>query len=139
MKNWIFQGIPERYDVADPKKVSAGKEETWLVTRYKDEMNPGDTVYLWRAGDKAKRGIYAVGKIESKPEYHEGWGWGVKVEYEKRLTSHIPAEELASKSAMKDHLLFKMPIGTNFSLTEDQSLDIQNELPHHLSVKGEEE
>ena len=101
-------------------------------------MNPGDTVYLWRAGDRTKRGIYAVGKIEGKPEYHEGWGWGVKVEYKKRLTNYIPAEELVSKPVMKDHLLFKMPIGTNFSLTADQSAAIEIELTSHLRDIGDE-
>lgn len=137
MKNWIFQGVPERYDVADPEKVDVGKEETWLVSRYREEMTPGDKVYLWRAGDKSKRGIYAVGVIEETPEYHEGWGWGVKVEYEKRLQSPISAEVLSHKSSMKDHLLFKMPIGTNFSLTEDQSIEIESEVTANIQ-KGEE-
>lgn len=137
MKNWIFQGIPDRYDVADPEKVSVGKEETWLVSRYRDEMNPGDKVYLWRAGEKTKRGIYAVGKIEEKPKYYEGWGWGVKVGYKQRLKEHISADELSNMPAMKDHLLFKMPIGTNFSLTENQSADIENELINHMNIDGQ--
>lgn len=137
MKNWIFQGVPERYDVADPEIVNEGKEETWLVSRYREDMNPGDTVYLWRAGDRTKRGIYAVGRIEKKPEYYEGWGWGVKVEYKKRLSNYISAKELKCNPAMKDHLLFKMPIGTNFSLTDDQSEAIEDELISHILDKGE--
>lgn len=136
MKKWIFQGVPERYDVADPKKVCEGKEETWLVTRYREQMSTGDKVYFWRAGDKKRRGIYAVGRIEGEPEFHEGWGWGVKIVYEMRLADHIPADELESKPAMKNHLLFKMPIGTNFTLSEEQSNAIEHELSSRLHGQG---
>lgn len=121
MKAWIFQGKPERYDVADANLVKEGETEVWLASRYHEQMHPGDIVYLWRSGDASKRGVYAWGRIVGEAEYHEDWGWGVPVRYERRLPNHIAADSLRADRRLSEHLLFRMPIGTNFPLEGNEA------------------
>jgi hypothetical protein len=64
MNYWIFQGNPTRFDVADRSKVDDGKQETWLVSRYRELMHAGDVVFLWRSGETSRRGIYAWGIMQ---------------------------------------------------------------------------
>jgi len=42
--NWIFQAVPKRYDLKTEMK--QGDSETWLVTRFRDEMKKGDLVFF---------------------------------------------------------------------------------------------
>lgn len=119
--SWIFQGVPSRYDVADKEKVNDGLEETWLVTRYRKEIKIGDIVYFWRSGDEDKRGIYAWGKVITNPEEYSQWGWGVTIRYVKRLPQHINAAVLKRDSDFSNHLLYRMPTGTNFSLSDKEA------------------
>ena len=118
MGKWIFQGNPKRYDV--DQNFEEGEEETWLASRFREEMRDGDVVYFWRAGEQEKRGIYGWGVIEKDPQRHAGWGWGVDVRYVKRFPHHLAAEELASDPVFGHHLLFRMPAGTNHTLTEEE-------------------
>ena len=125
MNTWIFQGNPERYDVADLAKVSDGKTETWLVSRHRAEMEIGDIVYFWRSGESEKRGIYAWGSIVGEPEYFENWGWGVSIKYNKRLPNHISSQDVSNGKLLSSHLLFRMPIGTNFRLSVDEANEVR--------------
>lgn len=123
MNRWIFQGVPSRYDVADPEKVKEGKTEIWLASHFRETMEVGDIVYLWRAGEreKSKRGLYAWGRIVGEIKHYEGWGWGVSVKYIKRFPRHISPSELNKYPAFTSHLLNRMAIGTNFSVSEDEN------------------
>ncbi len=125
MRRWIFQGVPERYDVADRRKVDEGKKETWLVTRYREQMHPGDVVYFWRAGQEEQKGLYAWGTIEGEPKYFQDWGWGVPIIYRKRFPHHLSATDLKQDPLLKQNLLFRMPIGTNFALTDEEASVIE--------------
>lgn len=121
---WIFQAIPERYDLR--KKMEASHSETWLVTRYREEMSKGDVVYFWLAGDETTRGVYGWGKIiSSEARYYPGWGYGIDVKYEQVFKTHIPSSKLREYRALTTHPLFRMPIGTNFKLTREQDKDIK--------------
>jgi len=119
VNTWIFQGVPTRYDVAE--KLKEGTEETWLVSRFREEIAVGDIAYLWRAGEQNKRGIYGWGTIIGKPKQYEGWGWGVPIRYEKRFPQHLRARELGSNPDFKEFLLFRMSVGTNFKVTKDEA------------------
>ena len=119
MRYWIFQGHPDRYDVA--VHFQPGENEVWLASRYRDEMNPRDVILFWRAGIEDKRGLYGWGFITAGARFHENWGWGMPVAYKKRFPHHISAEVIRNTPELKDHLLFRMAVGTNFTLTQRQA------------------
>ena len=60
---WIFQSTQDRLDLTRPLNLRPGESFDWLVTRYRDEMQPADVVYFWMAGDEYIRGIYGRGEI----------------------------------------------------------------------------
>lgn len=64
MAFWIFKYNPANYRLedrlADPNPVI-----TWTVNQHRDDIGPGDTVFLWETG--SKRGIRAVMRIEDGP------------------------------------------------------------------------
>lgn len=123
MKAWIFQGKPARYPLKE--KLIKGGEETWLVTRYKDQMSKDDIVLFWSSGSRDIRGIYGWGVIiEDTPMYYENWGYGIAVIYKERFNNHIPISKIEEKGVLKNNLILKMPIGTNFELTEKETNDV---------------
>ena len=119
MNTWLFQGVPERYDVSE--KLVEGKLETWLVTRFREDIKPGDIVYFYRAGQKEKRGIYGWGVIQGEPVYFQDWGWGISVLYKKKFSPCLSASELASDPVLSQHLIFRMPVGTNFRVSDEEA------------------
>ncbi|MBA4373905.1 MAG: hypothetical protein C0402_13735 [Thermodesulfovibrio sp.] len=64
MNYWIFKANPAQYRLAERLK-DAEKQISWRVTRYKDEIQKGDTFFIWRTG--AERGICAVARIDTNP------------------------------------------------------------------------
>jgi hypothetical protein len=116
--DWIFQAVPRRYDLR--RELREGRREVWLVTRYGEQMRRGDVVYFWMAGDSAIRGLYGWGRIIANAPRQTPIGMGIEVQYEKVFSNHIPAATLQEQAILKDHLLFRMPVGTNFSLTTEQ-------------------
>ena len=123
MKTWIFQGKPERYPLE--KKLIQGNEETWLVTRFREKMSKDDIVLFWSSGDRKIRGLYGWGVIlEDAPTYYEGWGYGITVIYKIRFKKHISVSTIEGKGVLNDNLILKMPIGTNFELTEKETKDV---------------
>src|SRR5262249_15041457 len=60
---WIFQANPDTYDVRTA--VRELRQETWTVTAHRDEIVPGDRVYLWEAGPKG--GIVAAAEVLDRP------------------------------------------------------------------------
>lgn len=56
--NATLNAIKDR--LADPNT-----KITWTVSRFKDEIGAGDTVFLWVTGDK--RGIRAVMRVDEAP------------------------------------------------------------------------
>ncbi len=62
-RTWIFQANPKTYDI--DSALQKLKVITWSVTRYKNEIQPGDRVFLWRSG--AEAGIVADGTVITAP------------------------------------------------------------------------
>ncbi len=60
MNYWIFQCKKERYDISDPDVLFDGMTGRWTANQYRSEMEPGDKVFFWLAGDKKYRGIYGA-------------------------------------------------------------------------------
>jgi hypothetical protein len=63
-RTWIFQANPNRFNI-DAYVAARPSENEWLVTRFKDQITPGDRVYLWRAGGKEKgqAGVFAEARV----------------------------------------------------------------------------
>ena len=119
MTAWIFQAKPERYKLE--KELREGKRETWLVTRYRAEMTRGDVVFFWRAGNRKERGLYGWGRIiDDEPTYYEGWGWGIGIVYKVRFKHFVCVDDIESEDVLSDNLILRMPIGTNFRVSDDE-------------------
>ena len=126
--SFIFQSVPERYDLRT--RVRSGLRASWVVGRYGNQMKKDDIVYFWLGGDPSIRGLYSWGVItDDEPKFYEGRGYRIEVEYRRFFLDYqppmyIPGEEVRADPILENHLLFRMPIGTNFILTneEDQAI-----------------
>lgn len=120
MNVFVFQSVPERYDLR--KAVLAGSRDTWYATRYRNEMHSGDLVFFWMAGDEHFRGLYGWGRIASAPYLKSGWdSHGVDVDYEVRFTRPILARTLRDDAVLAEMLIFRAPQATNFLLSPQQA------------------
>jgi hypothetical protein len=120
--SFIFQAVPERYDLR--KELRPGARVSWLATRYQDQMRAGDVVYLWLAGSPSIRGIYGwgllVGDVTRQVRQER-----VLVEYQRSFLEHkppdfIPATVVAQDPVLGESLIIRAPMGTNFPLTTAQ-------------------
>ena len=64
MAFWIFKCNPDKYRLAD-RLADPNPTLTWTVSRFRDEINAGDTVSLWVTGPR--RGIRAVIRVDEPP------------------------------------------------------------------------
>lgn len=68
-RSWLFQGNPDRFDI-NGFLATRPALTTWIVSRYKREIEPGDQVFLWRAiggGAEADSGIVAEAEVLARP------------------------------------------------------------------------
>ena len=125
MNYWIFQAIPERYDLRE--KLVEGRKVTWYATRYRSRMLPGDIVFFWLGGPEDIRGIYGWGRLTSSPYIKPEWeSYGVDVRYEKRLKSHVSIGKIKSVSDLQGLLILRIPQATNFLLSTQEARAITN-------------
>jgi hypothetical protein len=125
--NFIFQAKPDTFD----QRTMAGAEPThaWLASRYRQEMHKGDVVYLWRAGEPSQRGIYGWGEITSEGAFVDARdaAYRVQVTYKKLFRNHqlkppfINFEALQQDPVLRETLVLRAPMGTNFPLTVNES------------------
>jgi hypothetical protein len=64
MAFWIFKCNPAKYRLAD-RLADPNPTLTWKVSRHRNEIGPGDTVFLWVTGPE--RGIRAVMRVDEAP------------------------------------------------------------------------
>jgi predicted RNA-binding protein with PUA-like domain len=64
MAFWIFKCNPELYRLED-RLADPNPTISWTVSRHREEIGPGDTVFLWVTG--SKRGIRAVMRVDNAP------------------------------------------------------------------------
>ncbi|MDR8394536.1 EVE domain-containing protein [Aliifodinibius sp. S!AR15-10] len=120
MNFWIFQSIPDRYDLR--QKLVEGKKVTWYATRYRSLMEIGDIVFFWLAGQENIRGIYGWGNIDSEPYIKPNWNsHGVDVIFKKRLSHHISVNKIKSNPSLKDLVILRAPQATNFLLSKSEA------------------
>ncbi len=135
MNYWIFQGKPSRYDIE--KQLVEEKVEEWTAYQGCSDMEVGDIVFFWRAGEneRSKKGIYGWGKITKEPTVDDKAGNWVSVTYEKKFPNFIPFEKLKANDKFASHQLFRFAMGTNFRVTDDQYQGIREVIKDYL---GEE-
>jgi len=120
MNVFIFQSVPERYDLREA--IRPGKVDTWYATRYRNEMHPGDLVFFWMGGDEEFRGLHGWGRIGSAPYSKKHWdSHGVDVKYEARFSEPILARTLRNDAVLAEMLIFRAPQATNFLLPGEQA------------------
>lgn len=130
MKAFIFQSIPERYDLRS--QLSVGKTETWYATRYRSEMKPGDIVLFWMAGDEWFRGLYGWGAINSIPYVKDGWqSHGVDVKCHVKFQNPILAKSFRNDPTLAGMLIFRAPQASNFLLDTRQIKKITKLIREH--------
>jgi hypothetical protein len=130
MAFWIFKCDPKRYRLAD-RVTDPMTETTWLVTRYKREIAPGDTVFLMETGPH--RCIRAVMRVDSSPEqmpenedeqqYWNGRDTEVRCRVRGTIThrAELPIAELEHINSLQDLSIFKgFQQGTNFRVSNDE-------------------
>jgi len=137
--SFIFQAIPERYDLRE--RLEEGKRVAWVASRYMDQMKVGEVVYFWLAGNISHRGLYGWGKISGAPVPDEASGYRVEVQYRRNFLAHeprrhIPSETVAADPVLGGHLLFRMPIGTNFLLTDQEDTALRNLIGNELGQQN---
>jgi len=83
-------------------------------------MNPGDIVYFWMSGSPDIRGIYGWGRLASSP-YPRGDKFEVDVIYEKKLSDYVSLDSIRSKEELKNLLILRVAIGTNFLIDRTEA------------------
>ncbi|MCU0536545.1 MAG: EVE domain-containing protein [Hydrococcus sp. Prado102] len=132
MSHWLFQGNPKYYRLLEA--IAQLDEIPWLVTRYDKEIEVGDGVLVWVAGEQA--GIYAIAEIIEPPQISiELWDldyWiaidnakkdkpRVKLRFLRKLLGQpLRRNEIKYDPILKDLLVIRAPNSTNFKVTPQQ-------------------
>jgi hypothetical protein len=140
MRTWIFQGNPDDFDL-DAYLSTAPSQFPWLVTRYSNEINTGDHVYIWRTQGKQKAiaGVIAEAEITApvapRSESVEAvpfWRTGASEATEMRPRALLrlvrvatPREVIRREWCVEDPILrtlpnLKMAAATNYPLAREQ-------------------
>lgn len=126
---WIFQGNPDLWDFEQMLARETPFRENWTASRYRDQMQIGDTVYLWQSGERA--GLYAVAKIISS-EFEtadDPYGkWKVNLVVERVLDRPLLRSEAASDERLADLEILRQPQGSNFRVTPEQDIALREVL-----------
>jgi hypothetical protein len=74
MTNWVFQGVPSRYDtVGDFERGEL--PASWSIGRHREDLAAGDRAALW-VGGRDHPGVYAMGIVDGEPFRDiAGRGW----------------------------------------------------------------
>lgn len=113
---WMFQAHPRIYDLENGLRRE--KYNDWQVTRYRGEVQPGETVVYWKAGEH--RGIYGLGKIISNPHQRSDGDWVVDVEYLGHLKQPIYHDEFIDHPILSQMHIMRSAQGTNFRITSEE-------------------
>jgi hypothetical protein len=117
MTAWLFQTIdPGRIEM-----IKAGHVEQWCVRRYRHEMQPSDTVFIWLGGAAPVRGIHGWGDFASVPYIDAAdRAFHVDVRYKQRITPFINVDVLREHPILHTLPILRMPRATNFRLDNHQ-------------------
>jgi hypothetical protein len=153
---WLFQANPRYYDLAERLvSATANDADEWTVTRYRDEMRPGDPVVFWLAGSQA--GIYAIGELTGAPFEHTyapdeipEWVtpnstgpttvWRVPFRYTDVLPEPLRKPTFQEHAVLQHMMVLRVPNNTNFKVTTEEWEAIQtllDRVPSTLPLVGQ--
>ena len=130
MSYWIFKCDPERYRLS-ARLSDSNPAITWLVTRYKKVIAPGDTVFLLESGPR--RAFRAVMRVDAGPhdmsEIEGEQSYWVERDTEQRCRvqgtithrASLPVAELEGVEGLENlSILHGVQQGTNFRVTDSE-------------------
>jgi hypothetical protein len=141
MQTWIFQGNPDHFDI-DGYLATWPTQFPWLVTKYANDIQVGDRVFLWRNQGKHKAipGIIAeariVSSVEPRPESSDGqpfWrvpqpATDIRPRVLLRLVRVATKREVLRREwleedpVLRDLPNLKLAAGTNYIIPSEQAL-----------------
>jgi MoxR-like ATPase len=134
--SWIFQANPAYYDIANAVRTLA--EMNWAVNQSKNQIAPGDHVYIWKSGSDG--GVIADGHILTSPKVEatqEGVEFikdpsrfpndalRVRLTIDRVLAEPLRRADLLQHPTLKNLPILKFANATNFNITraEDHALE----------------
>ena len=136
MAYWLFQGNPKYYRVLEAiKELEA---IPWLVTRYANNIAPGDGVIIWLSGSQG--GIYATAEViepaQLLTEIPDKKYWvdstralgkqqAIIKFTNKFLESPLLKNQLQEDSVLKNLLVLRAPNSTNFKVSSEEWEQVQ--------------
>ncbi len=142
MQTWIFQGNPDQFDL-DAYLGTSPTQLPWLVTRYSQQIEVGDRVFIWRTQGSAKAvaGVIAEATVVAptmpRPESADAapfWRDNAEQAVEERprallrlnrvasTREVLRREWLAHDPVLSDLPNLKMAAGTNYPVTPQQAV-----------------
>ena len=129
---WIFQANPRVYDLIgflEQPSTQPGTVDEWALRQYTRQVNDGDTVLLWSAGENA--GIYATGTILGSSFERPRQPWEGSDAPDSSLAINFRLEhllldkpvlrrDLLNHPVLKDLSIIRQAAGTNFPVTDEQ-------------------
>jgi MoxR-like ATPase len=131
--NWLLQANANFFDLrAELADMRLGQENYWPVSRYTDEIRVTDRAVLSQGGPDA--GIYATAEIISDPDHTTDVPESVRTRFGSdanqdawvryRLTGilnpPISKTTLQQHSVLKNMIVLRAPVGTNFPVTDPE-------------------
>jgi EVE domain len=136
MAYWLFQGNPKYYRVLEAiKELEA---IPWLVTRYANNIAPGDGVIIWLSGSQG--GIYATAEVvepaQLLTEIPDKKYWVDSTRAlgkqqaiirftNKFVESPLLKNQLQEDSVLKNLLVLRAPNSTNFKVSLEEWEQVQ--------------
>ena len=136
MAYWLFQGNPKYYRVLEAiKELEA---IPWLVTRYANNIAPGDGVIIWLSGSQG--GIYATAEVIEPAQFlteipdKKYWVDSTRalgkqqaiIKFtNKFLESPLLKNQLQEDSVLKNLLVLRAPNSTNFKVSLEEWEQVQ--------------
>jgi predicted RNA-binding protein with PUA-like domain len=148
MSYWILQCNINHFRWLDSIKEHQNDPITWSIRWYINEVELGDTVFIWLSKHKGKetRGIYAMAEItglpdkEREPFLWEDQYWinqearerlsGVNLElrYTKSIIDKPILKDELEAAGLGNLLILRMPQGGIYKLTEEEGEKIKRML-----------
>lgn len=126
---WIFQCNPDRWDLVAALQKPVPFRENWATNQHAEEMQIGDIVYLWKAGEDA--GIYGISHIISDVYETPGDEFGerkVDLLVEWPVPEPLLREQLKEDERTAGMRIVTNPQGTNFRLSDEENAAIREML-----------
>jgi len=136
MAYWLFQGNPKYYRVLEAiKELEA---IPWLVTRYANNIAPGDGVIIWLSGSQG--GIYATAEVIEPAQFlteipdKKYWVDSTRALGKQQaiirftnkfLESPLLKNQLQEDSVLKNLLVLRAPNSTNFKVGSEEWEQVQ--------------